>query len=119
MFLEKVMKDKEERIARSIAARSQIVKKCFMNGGKCDFHVEESTFVSDGEYSCSELESDVDGFVDDVNGEMSIFGLQCNRSNVKIGINNNLLVFVYDQNAVVVSEEAMERIRTSKWIIEE
>jgi hypothetical protein len=113
------MKGIEDRIAKSIIARSQIVKKCFVNGKQCDFHVEESSFVQDGGYTCSELEKDIDGFIEDVNREVSMFGLQCGRSNVRFGISNDLLVFAYDQKAVAVSEDAMERIRTSEWIIEE
>ena len=112
------MKGIEDRIAKGIVARSQIVKKCFVNGKQCDFHVEESSYLRDGEYACSELEKDIDGFIEDVNREVSMFGLQCNRSNVKFGVSNDLLVFVYDQKAVV-GEDAMERIRTSEWIIEE
>lgn len=115
--MEKKMKGIEDRIAKSIIARSQIVKKCFVNGEQCDFRVEESSFVQDGEYTCSELEKDIDGFIEDVNREVSMFGLQCDRSNVRFGISNGLLVFTYDQKAVVVSEDAMERIRTSEWIM--
>ena len=113
------MKRIEDRIARQIAARSQILKKCFVNGDTCNFHIEESSYVQDCEYTCSELESDIDGFVADVNREMSQFGFQCDRSCVRIGVDNDLVVFVYDQKAVVVNEEAMERIRTSEWVIEE
>lgn len=113
------MKGIEDRIAKSIVARSQIVKKCFVNGKQCDFHVEESSYLRDGEYTCSELEKDIDGFIEDVNREVSMFGLQCNRSNVKFSVSNDLLVFVYDQKEVVVGEDAMERIRTSEWIMEE
>ena len=113
------MKGIEDRIAKSIIARSQIVKKCFVNGEQCDFHIEESSYLRDGEYTCSELEKDIDAFIEDVNREVSMFGLQCDRSNVRFGISNGLLVFTYDQKAVVVSEDAMERIRTSEWIIEE
>lgn len=65
------------------------------------------------------LRKDIDGFIEDVNREVSMFGLQCNRSNVRFGISNDLLVFAYDQKAVVVSEDSMERIRTSELIIEE
>ena len=113
------MKRIEDRIARNIVARSQIVKKCFVNGNQCDFHVEESSYLMDGEYTCSELEKDIDGFIEDVNREVSMFGLQCDRSNVRFGIFNGLLVFTYDQKAVVVGEDAMEKIRTSEWIMEE
>ena len=45
------MKGIEDRIVRSIVARSQIVKKCFVNGEQCDFHVEESSYLRDGEYN--------------------------------------------------------------------
>lgn len=50
------MKGIEDRIVKNIIALGQIVKKCFVNGESCDFHVEESSFVQDGGYTCSELE---------------------------------------------------------------
>ena len=113
------MKRIKDRIAKSIVAGRQNAKTWFVKGETCDFHIEESSYLRDGEYTCSELEKDIDGFIEDVNREVSMFGLQCNRSNVRFGIFNGLLVFTYDQKAVVVGEDAMERIRTSEWIMEE
>lgn len=113
------MRCKEERIASSIVARSQIVKTCHMNGGACDFHIDESVFVQDGGYSYQNLEGDVAGFVDDVNRELSPFGLQCDCSLVKFRVNHDLLVFSYDQTATVADEAMKEKIRTNEWILEE
>ena len=109
-----------DKIAKKIVARSQILKKCFVNNGICDLHIEESAFVHDGEYSYTNLEADVNGFLFDVNRELSIFGITVPTcEGIKFRVDNDLLVFLYDQKNVVADDAVIEKIRINEWIIEE
>ena len=107
------------RIARSITARSQIVKRCVLNDGMCNLSVEESLYVEGNGYNYSSLNEDVDGFMTDVERELSPLGVHdFNRGNVMLRVENDLLVMVYERG-IVKDDFVMEKIKTNEWIIEE
>ena len=94
------------------------MKRCVLNDGMCDLSVEESLYVDGNGYNYSSLNEDVDGFMTDVERELSPLGVHdFNRGNVMLRVENDLLVMVYAYG-IVKDDFVMEKIKTSEWEIE-
>ena len=107
-----------ERMARRITARSNMVKKCVVGNGVCSLHIEESVFIQNNAYRCRDLESDIDGFVYDVDRELNAIdpSLQCDRGSVNVNVDRDSHLFTLSYDCAV--DVDAEKVRTNEWQIE-